>query len=138
MQAVGGLIAAVIVLPISLYVVYSILTHQQASHAIAYAPPAMGGATTAPTVPTVAMQPAGSGTYVFSPNSLTVHVGQSVVWTDADTTMHNIIGVGSGASVINRPVPSVSSYTVKFTKAGTYKYECSIHLPQMVGTIKVI
>jgi plastocyanin len=73
-------------------------------------------------------------TYV-EPN-LTVKVGTDV--TIAAVGLHPLVGVEEGN---NNPIPTTAStlpVTVKFTKAGTYKYHCQIHEGLgMIGTITV-
>lgn len=72
----------------------------------------------------------------FHKASVTIHKGQSVtwVWKDGDTT-HNVTSEGTRRfkTGSNR---NKGSYKVKFTKAGTYKYECTLH-PGMVGKVIV-
>lgn len=87
---------------------------------------------------TVKMKPGSSSGFVFSPAKLTIHVGDKVKWVDVNSTVHNIIGQNSfSKKVIDRAAFNTKSYTVTFKKKGTYKYECQIHLPQMVGQIIV-
>lgn len=88
---------------------------------------------------TVKMEPGSGGGFVFSPANLTIHVGDTVKWVDVDSTLHNIVGQDTfSKSVINRTAFDTSSYSVTFTQPGTYKYECQIHLPIMVGQITVV
>jgi plastocyanin len=73
--------------------------------------------------------------FAFHPASLTVKVGAKVTFTQEDSgTMHTAT---STDKTINSPqMKQGQSYTVTFTKAGTYPYICSIH-PFMKGTIIV-
>jgi plastocyanin len=68
--------------------------------------------------------------------NLTVKVGTAV--TIAAVDLHPLVGVEEGN---NNPIPTAAStvpVTVKFTKAGTYKYHCQIHDGLgMIGTITV-
>ncbi len=70
----------------------------------------------------------------FSPMSLTVKAGTSVTWQNMDGEPHTVTSVDglfrSGALDQN------DKYTFKFSKAGTYKYLCSIH-PRMMAAIIV-
>lgn len=96
------------------------------------------GSGTSTTSYTVKMQPGpGASGYVFSPAKLSIHVGDTVHWVDVDAVPHNIVGTGSAASVINRAAINTASYTLTFSKAGVYHYECQVHLPSMIGTITV-
>lgn len=78
-----------------------------------------------------------NGTYSFSPAKLTIHVGDTVKWVDANSTPHNIVGVGSAARIISRTDVDTKPYQVTFKSAGTYDYECQVHLPNMKGQIVV-
>jgi plastocyanin len=70
----------------------------------------------------------------FSPMSLTVSAGATVIWKNLDGEPHTVVSVEglfrSGGLDQN------DSFTFKFDKPGTYKFLCSIH-PQMLGTIVV-
>jgi len=85
---------------------------------------------------TVYEQPDSKATagYAFSPAKLTVRVGDTVTWKDKTATPHNIVGVGT--TTIHRPAINSASYTLTFTKAGTYHYICQVH-PGMAGVITV-
>lgn len=72
--------------------------------------------------------------FAFSPATLTIAVGDTVTWTNADQEAHTATAadgtfdsgsLGNGASV---------SFT--FTEAGTFPYTCEFHR-QMQGTIVV-
>jgi plastocyanin len=71
----------------------------------------------------------------FSPKQATAKVGQTVTWTNADATDHNV-KADSGASFTSKDFGKGGTYSTKLTKAGTIKYECTIH-PGMEGTLSV-
>jgi plastocyanin len=71
----------------------------------------------------------------FSPNSATVKVGQKVTWTNDDTTDHNVTA-DSGADFKSKDFGKGATFSFTPTKAGTIKYECTIH-PGMTGTLTV-
>lgn len=80
---------------------------------------------------------------VFDPKELTVPVGKSVSITvkNQGTAIHNMQilskaaeGKDFASAVMVNP-GSDSKFEVKFTKAGTYKFQCIYHLPDMVGSI---
>lgn len=112
------------------------------------APTATVTATPKPTaVPTHTAPPApvtismGSGyTQTFSPASITIHVGTKVIWVNHSSLPHNVYATsgpwGSGAKS-STILPPNGSFSYTFTKAGTYKYYCSIH-PAMTATIIVL
>jgi plastocyanin len=70
----------------------------------------------------------------FSPNSVTVKVGQTVKWVNQDTVAHNVTAQ-SGAFKSTNFGPG-ASFTFKATKPGTFGYVCTIH-PGMIGTLIV-
>lgn len=75
--------------------------------------------------------------YKFTPASLSVAVGTKVkfIMEDSNTT-HTATGSGSSAFINSGNLTNGQSYTVTFSKAGTYSYICSIH-PYMKGTVVV-
>jgi plastocyanin len=72
----------------------------------------------------------------FSPTSITAKVGQIVQWTNVGSDTHNITFSGDAASVSDVSFQSGNVWQVKFSKAGTYPYQCTIH-SGMTGTITV-
>ena len=89
-----------------------------------------------------------SGNYYYSPSSLTINEGDTVVWTN-DGGFHNVnadINTLTGLS-FNNPVAFLSSptsntilHTFIFTVPGTYNYDCSVgsHASNgMVGSLIV-
>jgi plastocyanin len=70
----------------------------------------------------------------FDPKSLTVKVGQTVTWTNDDSVDHNVIA-GDGTFKSGN-FGHGATFKWKATKAGTFKYTCTIH-PGMDGTLTV-
>ena len=70
--------------------------------------------------------------FAFNPSIVTVSVGDTVQWTNLDATEHHIQGDG----IDSGEMPQTSTYTYKFTQAGTYNYTCIIH-PSMQGQVIV-
>jgi plastocyanin len=68
----------------------------------------------------------------FNPKSANVKVGQKVVWTNEDDAPHNVIGGPLKSETFNKG----EEYDYTPDKAGTIKYECTIH-PGMDGTLVV-
>jgi plastocyanin len=72
----------------------------------------------------------------FSARTVRIHRGDIVRWLFRDApTPHNVTSRGAHRF---RSSPSMQSgsYTVRFTKAGTYAYSCTIH-PGMTGRVVV-
>jgi Plastocyanin len=58
----------------------------------------------------------------FYPSSITISSGDTVRWTNLDSTNHTVVGTDFSSGNIT----SQDSYDHTFTKAGTYSYYCSI------------
>jgi len=84
---------------------------------------------------------AGSIAPGFSPDSVTIRVGTTVIWTNNDTSgiPHTVTpknpsaGWESGSGTLSQG----DTYEYTFTVAGTYQYYCSIHPAVMSGTVIV-
>lgn len=85
----------------------------------------------------------------FSPEDLVIDVGDTVQW-DWVVGFHNVVsgvnGIHDGAFQSGAPVPPPATFSLTFDQAfldanprpgNFYEYYCIIHLPGMVGTIKV-
>lgn len=70
--------------------------------------------------------------FAFNPGSVTISSGDTVKWTNMDSTAHTITGTDFSSGNLNKG----DSYENTFAKAGTYDYHCSIH-PSMTGTVIV-
>jgi plastocyanin len=69
----------------------------------------------------------------FHPGTLTIRRGDSVTWVWRDNVEHNVTFHG-----FHSRTQESGSYTVRFTRAGTFSYHCSIHVSEgMVGKILV-
>jgi len=73
--------------------------------------------------------------FAFSPLTLTIHAGDTVVWTNQDAMGHTVTS-DSGGELNSSTIPGGGTYSHTFAAAGTYSYHCSIH-PSMKGTIIV-
>ena len=71
----------------------------------------------------------------FSPKATTVKVGQKVTWTNDDSTDHNVTA-DSGADFKSKDFGNGATFEFTPDKAGTVKYECTIH-PGMTATLNV-
>jgi plastocyanin len=71
--------------------------------------------------------------FAFNPASVTVSTGDTVRWTNQDSTTHTV----TGSSFKSGSLAQGDTYEFKFTEPGVYDYACSIH-PSMKGTITVV
>ena len=81
---------------------------------------------------------------VFEPKAFTVSAGQAVTFKikNAGPSMHNMHILGDdvdpkGAMTQPTEAGKDSELKVKFTKKGTVKFQCDLHVPDMAGTITV-
>jgi plastocyanin len=88
-----------------------------------------GAAGAAPASHTVMMDSS-----AFSPRSLTVKLGDSVVWVNTDPFPHT--ATSRTAKFDSRRVPAGGSWTYRTERKGTFDYVCTLH-PGMKGTLTV-
>ncbi len=86
-------------------------------------PPAAGAAEIAVTI----------DNFTFTPQKITVKVGDTVTWTNGDDIPHTVTSIGHFRS---RALDTGDKYTFTFTTPGTFEYFCSLH-PQMQGSVVV-
>ena len=83
---------------------------------------------------TIPMGAEGLGSRAFNPAEVSVAVGATVSWVNADSVAHtstsDSIGWNSGAIAPGR------QFSATFPTAGTFPYHCAIH-PGMVGSVIV-
>ncbi len=72
--------------------------------------------------------------FSFSPATITVPVGTTVRWTNADDIPHTV--VADDKTFKSKALETDEQFTYTFTKPGTYSYFCSVH-PKMTGKIVV-
>lgn len=70
----------------------------------------------------------------YHPSTISIRRGESVTWVWRDGGIeHNVTGHGFRSRTQAR-----GSFTVRFTRAGTYSYHCTIHVAEgMVGKVIV-
>lgn len=73
--------------------------------------------------------------FSFQPASITVNVGESVTWTNADEAPHS--ATAEDGSFDTGTFGKSESRSHQFTEAGTFRYICTPH-PSMKGTVRVI
>ena len=72
--------------------------------------------------------------FAFSPTSITIRMGDSVTWANADAQSHT--ATADDGSFDTGTVTTSTPKSVTFSTAGTVAYHCRIH-PAMTGTIVV-
>jgi plastocyanin len=70
----------------------------------------------------------------FTPATLTIHVGDTVVWTNNDDRDYNLVCKDAGIASGN--IRPGQTFEHLFKKAGTFAITCKYH-PRMKGTITV-
>jgi plastocyanin len=78
----------------------------------------------------------------FIPKNITVPAGSTVIWyrlngvlSQYDSGVHNVVFTNGMAS--SPPLQQYQSWSYTFTKSGVYNYECTYHLPFMIGVVNV-
>ena len=69
----------------------------------------------------------------YSPRTVTVQVGGSVVWSNRDTEKHTTV---SDTGLWSSDIAPGADFTRTFPAAGTFNFHCTLH-PAMTGTITV-
>ena len=80
----------------------------------------------------------------YAPNPAQANVGDTVIWTNKDSTIHTASSGSSGTTTgmfggtLEAPalIPPSKTQSFKFTEAGEFPYFCILH-PAMVGSIVV-
>lgn len=84
-----------------------------------------------------------TGAHEFSPQTVTIKVGDKVTWINQDQNAHSLVSAGEAsrhtaqgpeALFINATLPPGSSYTRAFPVGGTYYYFCADHM-QVWGVV---
>jgi plastocyanin len=73
--------------------------------------------------------------FAFSPQTITVAPGTTVVWTQKDSAPHNVTS-DTNAWPASANLSPGQTFSHTFAKAGSYAYHCSVH-PNMVATVIV-
>lgn len=64
--------------------------------------------------------------FAFSPSSLNVKVGDTVIWTNKDSAPHTVTS-DSGSELASSSLSNRQTYSHTFNTAGTYNYHCNFH-----------
>ena len=94
------------------------------------------------------MSCSGSREFQFQPADMTIHRGQTVVWTNDSTVPHTVtsctpsacngVGPGPGSPMDSPAIIPGGTYSDKFSEDGSYVYYCQFHgYAVMHGTITV-
>jgi plastocyanin len=83
-------------------------------------------------------------TDAYSPNPINANVGDTVTWTNRDSTPHTVTSGTAGAPDgnfdsspgFNPLLAPQQTFSHTFTEAGEFPYYCGLH-PNMVGTVMV-
>jgi plastocyanin len=70
----------------------------------------------------------------YSPKTVTVAVGDEVVWVNKDVLVHTVTARDGGYD--SRDIPPGGSWSFTPKGAGLFPYHCSYHVP-MKGTLRV-
>ncbi|HEY8449807.1 MAG TPA: stalk domain-containing protein, partial [Bacillota bacterium] len=74
--------------------------------------------------------------FTFGPRTLTIRVGDTVVWTNEDAAPHTVTSTASGGPLDSGRIDQGERFSYTFTAAGEYDYYCEFH-PNMTATIIV-
>jgi plastocyanin len=103
-----------------------------ASPASASAPAAGAACAPSDTAGSVAVKIAN---FAFDPATVTAKVGDTITWTNMDSTGHTATIKDNGACTTPTLAKDATG-SITFSQAGTYDFFCKIH-PTMTGTITV-
>jgi plastocyanin len=96
---------------------------------------AAGSATAARTARSNANVAVSIQDFFFDPTPVTVHVGDTVTWTNDGANYHS--ATARNGTFDTNPLAPGATGSHTFTKVGTYAYYCEIH-PFMHGEVKVV
>jgi plastocyanin len=85
--------------------------------------------------PTKAAVPIKDNAYM--PQTLTVKLGEAVVWTNMDKDPHTVTTTRAPVAFDSGVFKKGQSFSYTFTTPGTYTYYCAVH-PDMVAEVKVL
>ena len=96
--------------------------------------------TQANNTPVVMITTDSSGTFTFSPATITIKAGTTVTWKNVTSVAHTVTSDDGGKafdSGTSNPVAAqTGTFTFTFKTPGTFAYHCSFH-PFMKGTVIV-
>lgn len=72
----------------------------------------------------------------FRPQGIKVRPGTTVTWVNNDPVIHNVRQVQS-VFLSQNEMPEGDSFSFRFDRPGTYRYQCTFHHPNMNGVVIV-
>ena len=69
----------------------------------------------------------------FEPQSVTVHLGEAVIWVNKDPFPHTVTAPGGFDS---KEIAPNATWVYRAKKSGDYAYHCTLH-PTMTGQLSV-
>ncbi|WP_171161920.1 cupredoxin family copper-binding protein [Streptomyces sp. I05A-00742] len=72
--------------------------------------------------------------FTFVPPELTIGAGETVTWTNNDSTPHTV--TADDGTFDSGPLNQGQTFSRTFNQRGQFTYHCSFH-PSMTGTITV-
>ncbi len=75
--------------------------------------------------------------YKFTPDKLTVKIGDTVTWINDDVAKHTVTGDPGVTGLDSALIAQGESYAHTFTQKGLYTYHCSPH-PYMKASMEVV
>jgi plastocyanin len=94
-------------------------------------PVAAGCGGTGSTAPVATTAVSMAKSYRFDPKTIEISAGQTVTWTNNDNFTHTVKVDGMDDHKVGRG----DSVSIRFDKAGTYHYVCTLHSKDMHGTV---
>jgi len=78
----------------------------------------------------------GYGAFAFSPESLTIQLGENVTWTNNAGVDHTVFSENATDPFSSGILAVGHSFTHEFNRIGVFHYHCTLH-PTMIGTVTV-
>lgn len=73
--------------------------------------------------------------FAFSPSSIIIHIGDTVVWTNYDSALHTVTS-DSGSELNSAQLSNSQTYSHTFSTKGEFDYHCIVH-PYMKAKVIV-
>ena len=96
--------------------------------------PALGARAARPAAHAHATMPVTIQNFAFSPQTITVAPGTTVIWTNKDNVDHTVTS-DTGAWPDSGNLATNQTFSHTFAKAGTYPYHCAIHTSMTASVI---